>query len=88
MVASVRLRDFPDHHVRVPILLILVLAILLGDRWLGQPRAETKRPIAWPNSSAERLLRLLVDLGPLAKRLAKLSCRLGQKISVILIGDR
>jgi len=39
-VASMRLPDIPAHHVWVPVLLILVLAILLGDRRLGQPRAE------------------------------------------------
>jgi len=39
--ASVRLPDVPAHSLWVPVLLILVLAILLGDRRLGQPRAET-----------------------------------------------
>jgi uncharacterized protein len=40
-VASVRLPDVPAHHVWIPVLLILVLAILLGDRPLGQKCAET-----------------------------------------------
>jgi uncharacterized protein len=59
-VASVRLPDFPAHHVWVPILLILVLTILLGDRRLGQPRAEIPsrdvkptEPVAAVSSRAE-----------------------------------
>ena len=52
-VASVRLPDIPAHHVWVPVLLILVLSIFLGDRRLGQPRTgkpnggvESTEPVA------------------------------------------